>query len=167
MRPTYPLCDECYRPMRPDRATLADHPGTVIIGARGLCLTHYRHAREADSPRPVRPEREYTLPPGGDTYTPTPAPLDLLTGTDWMADAPCAQVGGDGWFPEKGETRPIALRMCNGDTDAGIDPCPVRDHCLDYAMTIETNRELRYGIWGGMNPTQRENLARERREDAA
>ena len=93
----------------------------------------------------------------------------ILTGqnTDWMADAPCAEVGGDGWFPGRGEASPLAMRMCNGDADVGTGPCPVRDQCLDHAMTLETNRELRYGIWGGLRPDQRERLARERRGDAA
>ena len=36
--------------------------------------------------------------------------------------------------------------------------CPVRDHCLDYALRI---REA-HGIWGGLNEMERRQLLRQR-----
>ncbi len=38
-------CVECGRPTRSNRARLADHPGTVGRGARGLCISCYGRQR--------------------------------------------------------------------------------------------------------------------------
>ena len=39
-------CIECKRPMRDQRTSLTEHPGTVRAGGRGLCSTcHTRHLR--------------------------------------------------------------------------------------------------------------------------
>lgn len=40
--------------------------------------------------------------------------------------------------------------------------CPVRDECLDYALTV---REP-HGVWGGMNEQERRLLLRERERRA-
>jgi WhiB family redox-sensing transcriptional regulator len=68
--------------------------------------------------------------------------LDL----DWMAQASCAQIGGDGWFPDKGNSPRDALRICAG--------CPVRETCLEHALAAG----YRQGVWGGLTPTQRRQL---------
>lgn len=35
-------CGSCARPMRPQRASEEDYPGTVLVAARGLCWACYR-----------------------------------------------------------------------------------------------------------------------------
>lgn len=49
-----------------------------------------------------------------------------------------------------------ARRFCNR--------CPVRAACLDEAMRFESgNAENRYGMFGGLTPDERADLARHRR----
>lgn len=63
----------------------------------------------------------------------------------WMADAVCAQVDGDLWFPEKGGSNAEARRICAG--------CPVKALCLDYA--IENDER---GVWGGTSEQERQRM---------
>lgn len=76
----------------------------------------------------------------------------------WQESAACAQHDAELWHVEGKDadsiyTRKAAVRIC-GD-------CPVRTPCLTYAMKFEAQgADHRYGIWGGMTATQRENLAR-------
>lgn len=79
----------------------------------------------------------YTIP----TYTDRPGPL-TLTPEPWTRDALCAQIGGDEWFPEKGEPSRPAKNICR--------ECPVAAQCLEYALR---NGE-RHGIWGGVSVAQ-------------
>jgi WhiB family transcriptional regulator, redox-sensing transcriptional regulator len=65
---------------------------------------------------------------------------------DWQAGAACAEIGGDGWFPEERESTVAVKKICA--------ECPVRQLCLDYAIK---NRE-RYGVWGGMGSKERARL---------
>ena len=71
----------------------------------------------------------------------------------WMADALCAQVGGDAWFPTERDGRSAARKLCRG--------CPVIVECLEHAMR---NNET-HGVWGGLTVGQRRALRR--RENAA
>lgn len=64
---------------------------------------------------------------------------------EWFADALCAQVGGDNWFPEKSHTPKHAKRICAS--------CPVKTDCLAYALTDPALD----GVWGGK--TYRERVA--------
>jgi WhiB family redox-sensing transcriptional regulator len=63
----------------------------------------------------------------------------------WRDFADCATSDADLWFAEKGDADTIthAKAVCAG--------CPVREQCLDYALT---NRET-HGIWGGMSYKER------------
>jgi WhiB family transcriptional regulator, redox-sensing transcriptional regulator len=40
--------------------------------------------------------------------------------------------------------------------------CPVRDQCLEYALSVREN----HGIWGGLNEMERRALLRQRAEEA-
>ena len=80
--------------------------------------------------------------------------MSTIVPEDWTIDAMCAQVGGDLWYvdPEgagTGMQRRTAIRIC-GD-------CPVKTQCLNAAMRLEQGmgRTSRFGIWGGLTPTQR------------
>jgi hypothetical protein len=50
------------------------------------------------------------------------------------------------FFPGRGESAGPARRVCSA--------CPVRQQCLDYAIT---NR-IAYGIWGGLTERERRAL---------
>ena len=67
---------------------------------------------------------------------------------DWHDSALCAQTDPEVFFPEKGFPAQDARRVCTA--------CPVRDACLDYALT---NRE-RYGVWGGLSERERHRILR-------
>ena len=82
---------------------------------------------------------------------------DLPENRDWMEKASCAQVGGDMWYAEEGQ--PLHIKRAK----AVCAECPVRMQCLDYAMRHEAANErttVRYGIFGGLTPHQRNQLAK-------
>ncbi len=72
----------------------------------------------------------------------------------WMDFAACAEVGGDQWFPEKGEPVAPAKRVCAG--------CRVKELCLGYAL----EHRISHGVWGGLSEHERRDLLRQRRRAA-
>lgn len=68
---------------------------------------------------------------------------------DWSDQGICAQVDGDLWFQEKGNTATTALakRIC-------WDRCAVREQCLEWAM--ESDEE--FGVFGGFTAKERKKL---------
>lgn len=69
---------------------------------------------------------------------------------EWWDYANCLGVGGDRFFPERGESTREAKEVCQG--------CEVREECLDFAIT---NSE-KHGIWGGLSERQRRRVRRQR-----
>lgn len=55
----------------------------------------------------------------------------------WIEEATCREIGGDLWYPEKGESVAVSRRVC--------EDCPVRVQCARYAV----EHEERNGVWGG------------------
>lgn len=70
---------------------------------------------------------------------------------EWYGDALCAEVDPAIFFPEKGDGISAAKKICAA--------CRVREQCLDYAIE---NRETQ-GMWGGLTPSARRKIARQRR----
>jgi WhiB family redox-sensing transcriptional regulator len=68
----------------------------------------------------------------------------------WMQDAKCAEVGGDIWYPEKGESTADAKRVCL--------ECPVRLICLEWAL----ERREKFGVFGGKSEQERRKILKER-----
>jgi len=64
----------------------------------------------------------------------------------WRELAACRGSDLGVFFPERGETAGPARRVCAA--------CPVRQPCLDYAIT---NR-IAYGVWGGLTERERRAL---------
>ena len=96
--------------------------------------------------------------PIGEAY-----PMNTTTSVDWTLDALCATLDGDLWFTDPegagtGMEGRTAIRIC-GD-------CPVQDTCLKDAMRHERGlpKRMRFGIWGGLTPTQRDTLDHTRQE---
>ena len=75
--------------------------------------------------------------------TPIPGP--------WVADALCAQIGDDPFFPDgQGSPARIARGICA--------TCPVQPECLEFAL----DHSLLQGIWGGTTPSERRDLRKTR-----
>ncbi|UVK63515.1 WhiB family transcription factor [Mycobacterium phage Aegeus] len=81
---------------------------------------------------------------------------------NWQQDAVCKEIDPDLFFPDRGNGASTPRRICK-------EWCPVRRECLEAAMAEEHGycRSLRYGVRGGMSPTERSELAEERGERVA
>lgn len=66
----------------------------------------------------------------------------------WKAEAICAQIDWEIFYPENGQSREPALKACKG--------CPVISQCLNEAMR---NHDWWYGVRAGMTPEQRREYA--------
>jgi WhiB family redox-sensing transcriptional regulator len=64
----------------------------------------------------------------------------------WRDLAACRGTDLEVFFPGRGESARPARQVCAG--------CPVRQPCLDYAIT---NR-IAYGVWGGLTERERRAL---------
>jgi WhiB family redox-sensing transcriptional regulator len=73
--------------------------------------------------------------------------------TGWQENAACIGLPSEFFFPERSAVITVGARKV-------CDDCPVRDRCLEYALT----EGEWHGIWGGLSPEQRRDLARTRRE---
>lgn len=67
-----------------------------------------------------------------------------------MDEGLCTQVGGDLWFPEKGEPCKTAKELCQ--------TCEVRTQCLSHALTLPEE----FGVWGGLSASERRELLKKR-----
>jgi WhiB family redox-sensing transcriptional regulator len=67
----------------------------------------------------------------------------------WMQNAACRNVDYDIFFPEamSDASAAAAVSMCNR--------CPVQDDCARYAII----NSIEYGIWGGLSPRARREIA--------
>lgn len=77
----------------------------------------------------------------------TPLPLDHAQPEAWMTDASCAEVDGDLFFPNKGETSDEAKRICAS--------CPVARQCLERGINEP------FGVWAGTTARQRRRMRRD------
>ena len=72
----------------------------------------------------------------------------FFTDDGWRERAVCLEIGGDLWFPGKGEANEPAKKLCRS--------CEVRLPCLAFAL-----RRAEWGIWGGFSAEQRETIRRQ------
>lgn len=89
--------------------------------------------------------------------------------TNWRDAAACRDADSELFHPSTGAaSESLAVRraahapgkvVCNGTDDE--PPCPVRAECLAWIIGHETG----HGVWGGLDPMDRENL-RQRSEPA-
>ena len=81
----------------------------------------------------------------------------------WMEKAVCRGIHPNFFHSEFGDfhTQKGALAICNGvkatRKTLGVDPCPVRDQCLEYAMSLPARTDT-HGVYGGKTHKQRVNL---------
>jgi WhiB family redox-sensing transcriptional regulator len=64
----------------------------------------------------------------------------------WRELAACRGTDLEVFFPERGESAGPARQVCAA--------CPVRQPCLDYAIT----NQITHGIWGGLTERERRAL---------
>jgi WhiB family redox-sensing transcriptional regulator len=67
----------------------------------------------------------------------------------WSADALCASVDPELFFPPGDQPATEARQICAG--------CAVRGECLAYAVIADEP----FGIWGGLGPQERHTLRRQ------
>ena len=72
----------------------------------------------------------------------------------WRKHAACQGAEAGTFYPVSEEEAEIAKAICA--------ECPVREPCLEYALT---NRE-RDGVWGGATERERRRMIRQRRKSA-
>lgn len=73
----------------------------------------------------------------------------IISPPAWMAQALCAQVDPELFYPQRGDPARAARTLCA--------TCPVRPPCRAYALT----QGERFGIWGGLSETERSHLTRD------
>jgi hypothetical protein len=78
----------------------------------------------------------------------------------WYDKANCKGVGGEVFFPEPQVG--ISTKEFFEEAQTYCNKCTVRSACLEYAMAAETHDIRRFGMFGGLTPRQREDLARKR-----
>ncbi len=74
---------------------------------------------------------------------------------EWRERAACQSTLGAAHFPAEGRNYRAAKRICA--------ECPVIATCLEFAMV----NEEAYGVWGGMSPPDRRELAQLRIKEQA
>lgn len=77
-----------------------------------------------------------------------------LTNQTWRQHSACRGVDPDIFYPASDDEAEVAKAVCA--------QCPVRQPCLEYALT---NRE-RDGVWGGATEKERRRILRQRRKSA-
>jgi WhiB family transcriptional regulator, redox-sensing transcriptional regulator len=86
-------------------------------------------------------------------FTPTALTTASAAMGDWVQQAACAGANPETFFPASGERDATAKAMCAS--------CPVRPDCLEYSLRTGPH----WGVWGGLNDTERGTLARRRKRE--
>jgi WhiB family transcriptional regulator, redox-sensing transcriptional regulator len=86
----------------------------------------------------------------------------VLWDESWVKEAACSGMDPNIFYPPQyGDYKELvayAKSIC--------DKCPVREQCLDYALSHHTNSLGSHGIWGGKTVRERRAINRERKRDA-
>ncbi len=76
----------------------------------------------------------------------------------WRVHAMCRGEAAVHFFPPSHFERKDEKDRREGAARALCNVCPVKDACLDHALTIQEP----HGIWGGLNELERRRLLRRR-----
>ena len=79
----------------------------------------------------------------------------------FMRHGACVGADTNLFFPKRGDVPRKAIRVCNGTQYH--PPCPVKQQCLDYAMSLPATL---VGVWGGTTQQDRRRLRYERDKQA-
>lgn len=83
----------------------------------------------------------------------------------WTADAVCATVDPEVFFPHKGGNAVEAKQVCAS--------CPVVEQCLGWALEYEAglvngaDSQVPHGVFGGLSANERIAILKKRREALA
>lgn len=77
-------------------------------------------------------------------------PKPLLDEYEWQNHGTCRQIDPETFFSPEAERGP-RRRSREAAAKAVCAVCPVLDECLEHALAV---REP-YGVWGGLNPSER------------
>lgn len=82
-----------------------------------------------------------------------------------LENARCVEGNAEDWFAPLGSSEPgnEGISLTAKRAQRVCETCPVRRQCLEVAMKNETTQRYRWGIWGGLTPNQRHELAKKRR----
>ena len=82
---------------------------------------------------------------------------------DWRHNARCRGLDPNLFFAERGNHQSLfaAMEICNGDKHTS--PCPVRNECLEFALSFNRDED-NYGVFGGLSPNARNKIRIKRRE---
>jgi WhiB family redox-sensing transcriptional regulator len=72
----------------------------------------------------------------------------MLDERPWSTFAACQNAKDVNFFPQNRAEEKVAVAICS--------ICPVREECLDHALSTKE----RFGMWGGVPERQRRKLAR-------
>ena len=75
--------------------------------------------------------------------------IQLSPDRNWMQEADCRNEDPSHFFPDQGVSPTVAREICDG--------CPVRQECLNHALT---HGEW-WGVWGGKTETERRRIRRQ------
>jgi WhiB family redox-sensing transcriptional regulator len=94
--------------------------------------------------------------------------------TSWMDQASCRGLDPNLFFPERGEvvSQRQALSICNGTQVkvlsgrkkgivVGEEACPVKEQCLQYALSLPAHQDT-CGVWGGVSHKTRMLMRRQK-----
>lgn len=88
----------------------------------------------------------------------TRLPMPLQETWEWQYEGACRTTDPETFFSPDAERGPRRRRR-EAAAKALCAVCPVRQACLDHALTV---REP-YGVWGGLNINEREMIIADRR----
>lgn len=83
-----------------------------------------------------------------------PAPVLVRDEVDWRLRAACRGIDPIVFHPSEGDEGAEAKAVCA--------VCPVREDCLDHAITVREKD----GVWGGLTAIERRRLIRRLRRSA-
>lgn len=89
-------------------------------------------------------------------------PMPLHESYDWQYDGACRTANPETFFSPESERGP-RRRAREAAAKAMCDVCPVVRQCLQHALEVQEP----YGVWGGLNATEREHILRAARRRAS
>ncbi|MEH3034712.1 MAG: WhiB family transcriptional regulator [Aeromicrobium erythreum] len=89
-------------------------------------------------------------------------PLPIQESYEWQYRGACRTTEPETFFSPESERGP-RRRAREARAKALCDVCPVKRECLEHALAVQEP----YGVWGGLNATERGHLLAARRNAAS
>lgn len=92
----------------------------------------------------------------------TRLPAPIQDAYEWQYEGHCRSADPATFFSPETERGP-RRRQREAAAKALCATCPVRRECLDHALSVQEP----YGVWGGLNTTERKHLLKQQTPGAA